>query len=148
MCGSVFFPSVSTVAMVIKTQTPSVKARLRSQEKLHCQFAIDHRGSNITLEWHWQHRGERSKLFSYNSHSGQTHGSGVELKALVGGEASYTLPFTKWNSEGTYICSVSVIPLFVSLDISLHIEGEEKVIGHRPWQKKKNSATDILIYDV
>lgn len=112
--------------MVGKTQSPSVKAGLRSQQKLHCQFAVDHKGPNITVEWYWQHRGERVKLFSHTSRSGQTHGTGVGLKSLAGGDASYTLPFTKMNSEGTYICSVSVNPLFFSLDISLQIEGEEE----------------------
>ncbi|KAM6924923.1 tapasin-related protein [Xenentodon cancila] len=117
----------TTVAMVIKTQTPSVSARLRSEQKLHCQFAVDHRGPDVTVEWHWQHRGERAKLFSHNSHSGQTQGSGVGLKALARGDASYKLPFTKMNSEGTYICSVSVIPLFANLDISLYIEEPPRV---------------------
>ncbi|XP_041850391.1 tapasin-related protein [Melanotaenia boesemani] len=117
----------TTVAMAIKTQTPSVKAGLRSQQKLHCQFDVDHRGPNITVEWHWQHRGERTKLFSHTSRSGQTQGSGVGLKALAGGDASYTLPFTKMSSEGTYICSLSVIPLFTSLDINLQIEEPPRV---------------------
>ncbi|XP_061590878.1 tapasin-related protein-like [Cololabis saira] len=117
----------TTVAMVIKTQTPVVNARLRSEQKLHCQFAVDHRGPNVTLEWHRQHRGERSRLFSHVSRSGQTHGSGVALKGLAGGDASYTLPFTKMISEGTYICSVSVVPLFASLDVNLHIEEPPRV---------------------
>lgn len=117
----------TTVAMVIKTQTPSVKAGLGSQQKLHCQFAVDHKGPNVTVEWHWQHRGERNKLFSHNSRLGQTQGTGVGLRSLGGGDASYTLPFTKMSSEGTYICSVSVIPLFVSLDINLNIEESPRV---------------------
>ncbi|XP_061576217.1 tapasin-related protein-like [Cololabis saira] len=116
-----------TVAMVIKTQTPVVNARLRSEQKLHCKFAFDHRGPKVTVEWHRQHRGERSRLFSHDSRSGQTHGSGVALKGLARGVASYTLPFTKTISEGTYICSVSVVPLFASLDISLHIEEPPRV---------------------
>lgn len=119
---------LTTIAtMVIKTQTPSVKAGLGSQQKLHCQFAIDHKGPNITVEWHWQHRGERIQLFSHTSRSGKTQGTGVGLKSLAGGDASYTLPFTKMSSEGSYICSVSVNPLFVSLDISLHIEEPPRV---------------------
>lgn len=118
--------SVSTVVMVIKTLTPSVKAGLGTQQKLHCQFAVDHRGPKVTVEWHWQQRGDRTKLFSHSSRSGQTQGTGVGLRSLAGGDASYTLPFAKMNSEGKYICSVSVTPLFASLDISLHIEGEEE----------------------
>ncbi|XP_023117139.2 tapasin-related protein [Amphiprion ocellaris] len=117
----------TTVAMVIKTQSPSVKAGLGSQKKLHCQFAIDHKGPDVTVEWHRQHRGERIQLFSHTSRSGQTKGTGVALKNLAGGDASYNLPFTKMNSEATYICSVSVNPLFTSLDINLHIEEPPRV---------------------
>lgn len=111
--------------MAIKTKTPSVKAGLMSQQKLHCQFDVDHKGANIAVEWHWQHRGERNKLFSYTSRTGHTQGSGVGLRALATGDATYTLPLSKMSSEGTYICSVSVNPLFGSVDINLHIEGEE-----------------------
>ncbi|XP_031733656.1 tapasin-related protein-like [Anarrhichthys ocellatus] len=116
----------TSVAMVIKTQSPSVRAGLGSQQKLHCQFAVDHKAPNVTVEWHRQHRGERTRLFSYNGRAGRSEGSGVGQRSLAGGDASYSLPFAKMTSEGTYICSVSVIPLFVSLDISLHIEGEEE----------------------
>ncbi|XP_042343010.1 tapasin-related protein [Plectropomus leopardus] len=118
---------ITTVTMVVKTQSPSVKAGLGSQQKLHCQFAVDHKGPNVTVEWHFQHRGERTRLFSHTSRSGQTQGTGVGLRSLAGGDASYTLPFTKMSSEGTYICSVSVNPLFVSLDLSLHIEEPPRV---------------------
>lgn len=121
-----FVTSVSVVAMVIKTESPSVKAGLSSKQKLHCQFALDHKGPNITVEWYWQYRGERTRLFSHTSRTGQTQGTGVGLKSLAGGDASYTIPFTKMSSEGTYICSVLVNPLFASLDINLRIEGKEE----------------------
>ncbi|KAG7218406.1 hypothetical protein INR49_020405 [Caranx melampygus] len=114
-------------AMVIKTQTPSVKATLSSQQKFHCQFALDHKGPNITVEWHFQHRGERNKLFRHNSRSGKTEGSGVDMKGLAAGDISYVLPHTKMNNEGTYICSVTVDPLFVSLDVNLHVEEPPRV---------------------
>lgn len=117
--------SALVVAMVIKTQTPTVKARLSSAQKLHCQFAVDHQGPNVTVDWHWQHRGERNGLFSYNSRSGKQHGAGVGLRSLAGGDATYTLPLSKMTSEGTYVCSVAVNPLFAHLDINLHIEGEK-----------------------
>ncbi|XP_036979539.1 tapasin-related protein isoform X1 [Acanthopagrus latus] len=112
----------TTVVMVLQTQTPSVIVGLSTEQKLHCHFAVDHKTPNITVEWHFQHRGERAKLFSHTSRTGQVQGSGVGLKALAGGDASYKLPLTKMSSEGMYICSVSVMPLFASLDISLHIE--------------------------
>ncbi|XP_068440854.1 tapasin isoform X2 [Clinocottus analis] len=117
----------ASVALVIKTQTPVVKAALGSQQKLHCQFAVDHRGPNLTVEWHRQHRGTRTRLFSRNARTGHAEGDGVRLKGLEGGDASYGLTFAKMASEGTYICSVSVIPLFVSLDIGLTIEEPPRV---------------------
>ncbi|XP_008424375.1 tapasin-related protein [Poecilia reticulata] len=117
----------TSVAMVTKTQTPSVKATLGSQQRLHCQFGIDHRGANTTVEWHWQQRGERTKLFSHCSRTGQIQGSGVGKKALAGGDATYTLPFTKMSSEGTYICSVLVNPLFGNQDVVLQIEEPPRV---------------------
>ncbi|XP_015245384.1 PREDICTED: tapasin-related protein-like [Cyprinodon variegatus] len=117
----------TSVAMVTKTQTPSVKATLSSQQRLHCQFGIDHRGANVTVEWHWQQRGERKKLFSHSSRTRQSHGSGVGLKGLAGGDATYTLPFTKMSSEGTYICSVVVNPLLGSQDVVLQVEEPPRV---------------------
>ncbi|XP_041796632.1 tapasin-related protein [Chelmon rostratus] len=117
----------TTAVMVVKTQSPSVKVGLGAQQKLHCQFAVDHKGPDVTVEWHWQNRGERLRLFSHTSRSGQTQGSGVGLKSLAGGDASYALPFAKMSSEGLYVCSVSVTPLFASLDISLHIEEAPRV---------------------
>lgn len=117
----------TTVAMVIKTQSPLVRAGLGSEQKLHCQFAVDHKGPNVTVEWHRQYRGERTRLFSHTSRTGQSQGTGVRLRSLEGGDASYSLPFTKIISEGTYICSVSVLPLFVKLDIELHIEEPPRV---------------------
>lgn len=116
---------VSTVAVVIKTQTPFVRTGLRSQPKLHCQFALDHKSPNFILEWILQRRGERTTVFSYNSRSGQTEGTGVGLKALEDGDASYSLAFTKTISEGLYICSLSVNPLSIQMNMDLHVEGEK-----------------------
>lgn len=118
---------VTTTAMVMKTLTPSVRAGLGSKQRLHCQFAVDHHGPNFDVEWLLQQRGERTSLFSHSSRSVQSKGSGVVHRSLADGDASYTLPFTKLSSEGTYICSVSVLPLFVSMDIVLQIEEAPKV---------------------
>lgn len=107
---------------MMKTLTPSLKSNLGAQNKLHCQFAIDHKGPNLTLEWH--KRGERSTLFSYSRRTGQTEGRGVDLKGLADDDASYNLAYTKIVNEGVYVCSVTVLPLSASLDISLRIEGE------------------------
>uniref|UniRef100_A0A3B5ASW1 Ig-like domain-containing protein n=1 Tax=Stegastes partitus TaxID=144197 RepID=A0A3B5ASW1_9TELE len=128
LCLTVFLTSVSLVAMVIKTQSPSVKASLRSQKKLHCQFAIDHKGPKVTVEWHQLHRGKKIKRFSYISDSGRTEGTGVGLKELSGGDASYNLRSTEMSSEGKYICSVSVMPLLADMQINLHITGEKFII--------------------
>ncbi|XP_033953259.1 LOW QUALITY PROTEIN: tapasin-related protein [Pseudochaenichthys georgianus] len=118
---------VTTTAMVMKTLTPSVRAGLGSKQKLHCQFAVDHHGPNFDVDWLLQQRGERTSLFSHSSRSVQSKGSGVLHRSLADGDASYTLPFTKLSSEGTYICSVSVLPLLVSMDIVLQIEEAPKV---------------------
>ncbi|TNN33739.1 Tapasin [Liparis tanakae] len=117
----------TSVAVVIKTRTPSVRAALASQQKLHCQFAVDHRGPNVTVEWHRQRRGERTRLFSHGARSGRSEGAGVGPRGLAGGDASYGLPFARITSGGTYVCSVAIPPLFVSLDISLHIEEPPRV---------------------
>lgn len=118
---------IITVAMVIKTQTPVIRATLDSKQKLHCHFDVDHKGANFTAEWHQQNRGDRKKLFSHSNRSGKTEGSGVSVKTLSGGEASYTLPTVRINSEGTYLCSVSVMPIFASVDINLRVEDPPRV---------------------
>lgn len=117
----------TTVVLVINTQSPSVTAGLGTQQKLHCHFAIDHKVPNVTVEWYRQRRGERDRLFSFNSRSGKIQGSGVALKSVMGGDASYTLPYASVMSEGAYICSVAVIPLFTSLEISLNVKEPPRV---------------------
>lgn len=117
----------TTVAMVIKTHTPIVKAKIGSEQKLHCHFDVDHKGANFTTEWHWQHRGEKTKLFSYSSRSGRSEGSGVRVKTIAAGDISYTLPYTKTSHKGTFLCSVSVMPIFASVDINLQIEEPPRV---------------------
>ncbi|XP_072315402.1 tapasin-related protein-like, partial [Eucyclogobius newberryi] len=115
----------TSVAMVMQTQTPVVKSLLKSQAKLHCQFYIDHKSPKVTLEW----RKLRTKapLFTYNSPSGQTQGSGVALKQLAAGGATYTTQLTEVDSEGTYLCSVHVHPLLGSLKVALHKQAPPRV---------------------
>lgn len=108
---------------------------------LHCQFAIDHKGPNVSVEWH--KRGERTKLFSYTSHTRKTEGKGVELKRLAAGDASYSIPFTKISNEGAHVCSVSVMPLFADLDISLRIEGEES--KRKYWNHKGENGDFVRL---
>lgn len=109
----------------MKTQTPSLKAGIGVAKKLHCQFAVDHKGANMTVEWNAQFHGERRQLFSHAGRTGHIEGRGVDFKSLAGGDATYTIPYTKTTSKGSYICSVSVPPVFASVDISLLIEGKE-----------------------
>lgn len=115
------------VVTVVKTQTPSLKAGIGVAKKLHCQFAVDHKGPNMTVEWNVQFHGERRQLFSHTGRTGHIEGRGVDLKSLAGGDASYTIPYTKATSKGSYICSVLVSPVFASVDISLQIEEPPRV---------------------
>ncbi|XP_029965259.1 tapasin-like [Salarias fasciatus] len=117
----------TTVALVMKTETPVVRATLGSQQKFHCHFDVDHKGPNFTAEWHFQKRGTRTKLFSYSSRSGRTEGSGVSKKGLSGGEASFTHQFTRATDEGTFLCSLSVMPIFASVEINLRVEDPPRV---------------------
>ncbi|XP_036393228.1 tapasin-related protein [Megalops cyprinoides] len=113
---------VTTAVMVVLTRSPSVAVGLLREQTLHCQFAVDHKRPDLTVEWRLQRRGERSKLFSYTSRSGKSEGSGVSARAIGGGDASLRIPLTKVTSEGTYICSVYVPPLYGSHDIALNIQ--------------------------
>ncbi|XP_034023665.1 tapasin-related protein [Thalassophryne amazonica] len=117
----------TTVALVLQTETPTVKTRLASKQNLHCHFAVDHKGAAVTVEWYQQRHGERTKLFSYASRSGDTQGTGVRLKGIADGNASFMLPSIKMSDEGTYICSVSVIPLFAHQDVTLSIQEPPRV---------------------
>lgn len=79
----------------------------------------------MTVEWNAQFHGERRQLFSHAGRIGRIEGQGVDIKSLAGGDATYTIPYTKATSKGSYICSVSVPPVFASVEISLLIEGKE-----------------------
>lgn len=113
--------------MVVKSQSPLIKSGIGLSKKLQCQFAVDHKLPNMTIEWIAQFHGERRQLFSHTSRTGHSEGTGVDLKSLAGGDASYTIPYTKATSKGSYICSVLVSPVLASVSISLQIEGEEKL---------------------
>ncbi|XP_057694064.1 tapasin-related protein-like [Corythoichthys intestinalis] len=118
---------ITSVAVILKTLTPTVTSGLGFQKTLHCQFAVDHKTPNLTALWYQQNHGERRTLFSHASRSGQTEGRGVELKNIAGGDLSYTLPFTEVKHAGMYVCSASVFPLSNSLDISLQIKESPQV---------------------
>ncbi|KAI2656262.1 Tapasin-related protein [Labeo rohita] len=121
------------------------------EPNLHCQFAVDHKLPNATVEWRLQKHGERSKLFSYSSRTGKAEGSGVAVKAIAAGNASFKLPPTRKHSEGTYICSVMVPPLFGSHDIPLTLsEGYYPLDVNIEWYREAagGSPTPLFLKNV
>lgn len=121
--------TVSTTAvMIVLSNTPTVDVGLTKEQTLNCEFAVDHKSAQLTVEWRLQRKGERTKLFSYSSRTGQSEGSGVSVKAINSrGDASLKIPLIKHTSEGTYTCSVYVPPLYGSLDIPLQIMESPRV---------------------
>ncbi|ROK28211.1 Tapasin-related protein [Anabarilius grahami] len=117
----------TSAAMVVLTRTPTVEVGFLKEPNLHCQFAVDHKLPNATVEWRLQRHGERSKLFSYSSRTGKSEGRGVAVKAIAAGNASFKLSPTRKISEGTYICSVMVPPLYGSHDIPLTLSEQPRV---------------------
>lgn len=115
----------TSVVMVMRTQTPSIKAALGSEQKLDCHYSLDHKAANVEVEWH--KRGERTTLFSHSTQTRKSQGSGVVLKKLTAGDASFSVPFSKMSSEGAYVCSVTVLPLHGTLEINLQIQEAPKV---------------------
>ena len=116
--------------MVLHTRSVALKVRLRSQQKLHCHFAVDHKGPKFRVGWRAQLKGDWVQLYSHDSHSKETRGAGVSLKGLSAtGDASLSIPFVKISSEGKYVCSVSVGQLDASLDLTLHVYGELRTGG-------------------
>ncbi|KAI5098897.1 hypothetical protein C0J45_11036, partial [Silurus meridionalis] len=117
----------TSAAMVVLTRTPVIHVRLMEKQTLHCQFAVDHKQADVTVEWVFQRRGERTKLFSYSSRTGKSEGSGVSMKTIAAGDASLKLPLTRQTSEGTYACSVFIPPLHTNTDIILNIQEPPRV---------------------
>ncbi|KAI7800644.1 hypothetical protein IRJ41_008339 [Triplophysa rosa] len=117
----------TSAGMIILTQTPSAEVGFLKEPTLHCQFAVDHKQANVTVEWRLQRHGERSKLFSYSSRTGRSEGTGVSIKAIGAGNASFKLPPTRKTSEGTYICSVLIPPLYGSDDILVSLSEQPRV---------------------
>lgn len=119
--------------MMVSSNTLSVAVGLMKEQTLNCEFAIDHKSAHLTVEWLLQRKAHRSKLYSYSSQTGKSEGSGVSVKAIGKGDASFNIPLTRETSEGTYVCSVQVPPLLGSHDIALHIMGED--LKKKTWFK-------------
>ncbi|CAL8350333.1 unnamed protein product [Lota lota] len=118
----------ASASMVLHARSVAMKVGLRSEQKLHCQFAVDHRGPNFKVTWRAQIKGDWVELYSHDSHSGVTRGSGVSRKGLLtAGDATLSIPFVKISSEGKYVCAVSVLQLDASLDVALHVSESPSV---------------------
>ncbi|XP_062872821.1 tapasin [Trichomycterus rosablanca] len=117
----------TSASMIVLTNTPTVHVGLLKEQTLHCQFAVDHKSPNVTVEWRFQRRGERTLLFSHYSRTGKSQGSGVSVKTLGTGNASLKIPLATQSNEGTYMCSVLVPPLYGSNDITLSIQEPPRV---------------------
>nr|XP_055052529.1 tapasin-related protein-like isoform X2 [Misgurnus anguillicaudatus] len=118
----------TSAVMVVLTQTPSVEVGFLKEPTLDCQFAVDHKNANVTVDWKIQRsHGKRSQLFSYTSRTGTSEGTGVSVKGISVGNASFKLSPTRKNSEGTYICSILVPPLHGSHNILLHLREQPRV---------------------
>ena len=116
---------IHPASMVLHTRSVVLKVALRSQQKLQCRFSVDHKGPKFKVGWRAQIKGDWVELYSHDSHSGVTRGSGVNQKGLLStGDATLSIPFVKISSEGKYVCSVSVGQLDASLDLALHVYGE------------------------
>ncbi|KAL4647547.1 tapasin-related protein-like [Arapaima gigas] len=118
----------TTAVMVVLTRSPSVEVGLLKDPTLHCQFAVDHKKPDLTVEWRLQRHGERNKLFSYSSRSGKSEGTGLSQRAISNGNASLWLPPTTVASQGTYICTIYVPPLYGSQEIAVHILENPRVM--------------------
>ncbi|XP_065137225.1 tapasin-related protein-like [Paramisgurnus dabryanus] len=119
---------LTSAVMVVLTRTPSVEVGFLKEPTLDCQFAVDHKNANVTVDWKLQRsHGKRSRLFSYTSRTGTSEGTGVSIKDIGGGNASFKLLPTRKNSEGTYICSILVPPLHGSHNIPLHLREQPRV---------------------
>lgn len=129
LCLSACLSFCVLAVMMVRSSTPSVQVSLNRETTLNCEFAVDHKAAQLTVEWHLMHHGHYSELFSYSSRTGKSKGIGVSVKAIGMGDASLNISLTNKNSEGIYFCSVKVPPLLGSHNIPLQIMGE--IFGKR-----------------
>ncbi|XP_078278283.1 tapasin-like isoform X2 [Rhinoraja longicauda] len=112
------------VNYIIHTRTPLVRSKMKQDLVLDCGFKIDH-SADFYIDWRYQHRSVRRKLFIYNGKNRQTEQieKGVEafMDQIGEGNASIRIRNVDINSEGSYTCLVYVPPLFGTHTINLEI---------------------------
>ncbi|XP_072099859.1 tapasin-like isoform X2 [Mobula birostris] len=112
------------VNYIIHTSTPLIKTKLNQDLVLDCGFKVDHNAA-ANIDWRYQYRGVKKKLFSYNGRSQQIEdiekGVEVSLDQIKNGNASLRLRNINISKEGSYTCLVYVPPLFGTHTISVQI---------------------------
>ncbi|GCB62454.1 hypothetical protein scyTo_0004252, partial [Scyliorhinus torazame] len=103
------------VSYVVHTSTPLTKTKLKQDLVLDCGYKIDH-STDFNIDWRYQHKGIKKKLFSYNGRHEQVEhlekGVEVFMDRIRTGNASIRIRNIDVQDEGSYTCSVYVPPLF------------------------------------
>nr|XP_014347001.1 PREDICTED: tapasin-related protein-like isoform X2 [Latimeria chalumnae] len=109
---------------LVRTTTPLIQTPMKKDALLDCTFALDH-SADVIVEWRFQYKGEKKKLFAYNGPRKQVEhtekGVQVLLDGIPKGNASLLVRNIALKNEGTYTCSVYVPPLFGIHNIQLEI---------------------------
>ncbi|XP_041052830.1 tapasin-related protein-like [Carcharodon carcharias] len=112
------------VTYIVHTSTPSIRTKLKQDLILDCGYKIDH-STDFNIDWRYQHKGNKRKLFSYNGRHEQVEhvekGVEVFMDQIKNGNASLRIRNIGIKDEGSYICSVYVPPLFGTHTIEVEI---------------------------
>ncbi|XP_058857471.1 tapasin-related protein-like [Acipenser ruthenus] len=140
-----------SAVFVVHSGPTVVETALRRDVRLDCGFSVDHARPDVTVEWRLQLRGDRRKLFSYASRSGQAERleGEVSVAEIPRGNASLRLAGVTLKSEGTYVCSVYVPPLYSSQDIQLDIVESPRVsVSPSSSLTLREGAEEKLVCDI
>uniref|UniRef100_H3BGF6 Ig-like domain-containing protein n=1 Tax=Latimeria chalumnae TaxID=7897 RepID=H3BGF6_LATCH len=114
----------NSAVYLVRTTTPLIQTPMKKDALLDCTFALDH-SADVIVEWRFQYKGEKKKLFAYNGPRKQVEhtekGVQVLLDGIPKGNASLLVRNIALKNEGTYTCSVYVPPLFGIHNIQLEI---------------------------
>ncbi|XP_028662531.1 tapasin-related protein-like [Erpetoichthys calabaricus] len=125
---------VLAAVFIVYTRTPTIQQSLTRDATLDCGFEVDHSPADVMVEWRFQHKGERKKLFSYSTRTGMAEtlakGVSVSVKKIPKGVASLHLSSISIGNEGAYVCSVYVPPLYGSHDLQLEVIESPMVTIH------------------